>query len=124
MIRCDTIGTVTVVKVLNPVLDAPGSVPLLEAIPAEALRTRTAVIDAGHVTTIDGDGLRALCACWRLARRRGVRLALAGLPPRARLAMRLMGFDTVVPVYADLREAFQACGVELPAAPMPQLLAS
>lgn len=124
-IRTETIGNVSVVKITAPVLDALGALPLLATFPAVAMGTRRVVIDAGEVDAVDADGLRALISCWRAARRSRARLAIAGLPSRARLAVRLIGLDRIVPVAADLSEALDAFGVELPAArPLPQLVAS
>lgn len=120
----EAVEHVRVLKLRSYVMDASNAAELVSRFPGDISGARQVILDLGQVFEIDSDGMNALCACWRYAQTKGVTLTLCGLPPRSRLAARLLRLDTVLPLFEDLNEALLHHDLRIPAADRPELAVS
>lgn len=117
-------GRVRIVSIVVSAIDASNAGELYARVTEETKGWRRVIVDLSQAGAIDGDGLAALCECWRSARNRGIQLTLCGLPARCRLAARLLRLGELMALFEDRIEAMHAHGLSLPVAELPQLALS
>ncbi|MET8170467.1 STAS domain-containing protein [Streptomyces sp. NPDC005329] len=87
-------------------LDYVSSPVLMEELqPLIARGDRSVVLDLSGVTFCDSSGLNALLSARQQAERRGVELAVAGVPQQPRRVLQMTGADQLLPVHDTVTEA-------------------
>ncbi|HEX5138532.1 MAG TPA: STAS domain-containing protein [Planctomycetota bacterium] len=105
---CETVGTTTVVTLLDDALDAQNSKEFRRSVEAEVRDKESVLFDLQHVRFMDSSGLGAVLSCLRLIEGGGGGLRLCELGPEVRKAIELVRMDRLLDVYRNRAEALAA----------------
>lgn len=105
-VRAETPG-LNIVTVTGEV-DLSNVRQLETALRAPAVGRGHVVVDVSGVRYIDSTGLRALAQAYRTAHGQGRRLVLAGVSPAFDRLLRIVGWDSLLPVFPDAAAAAAA----------------
>jgi anti-sigma B factor antagonist len=105
---CETIGSATVVTLLDDTLDAQDAKEFRRSMEADLVGKGNVVLDLGRVRFVDSSGLGAILGCLRLIEGGGGGLRLCGLLPEVRKAVELVRMDRLLDVHATRDEALAA----------------
>jgi len=104
----ETVGSATVVTLLDDTLDAQDAKEFRRSMEAELAGKGNVVFDLGRVRFVDSSGLGAILGCLRMIEGGGGGLKLCGLLPEVRKAVELVRMDRLVDVHATRDEALAA----------------
>lgn len=83
------------------------SAPTMKQQLSQAMRqgVRNVLLNLQEVTLMDHTGIMTLRECLRMFRDSGGELALVGISHQVDMKLRLLRFDAVFPIYADVNKA-------------------